>query len=69
MSDAEKFATAENLNVQFEQDKYVFKGHPRVVQDNDEMRGDEIVFLEGGKKVLVQKVRAKVDEKSLEKAR
>ncbi len=69
VSDAEKFATAENLNVQFEQDKYVFKGHPRVVQDNDEMRGDEIVFLEGGKKVLVQKVRAKVDEKSLEKAR
>lgn len=68
VSDTEKWATAQNLKVQFEDDKYIFRGNPRVVQDTDELRGEEIVFLDGGRKVLVQRARAKVDEKSLEKA-
>jgi len=38
-----------------------------VVQNNDELRGEEIVFLDGGKRVQVQRARAKVDEKRLEK--
>jgi LPS export ABC transporter protein LptC/lipopolysaccharide transport protein LptA len=67
VSDTEKWATAQNLKVQFEDDKYIFRGNPRVVQDNDELRGEEIIFLDGGKKVLVQRARATVDEKSLEK--
>lgn len=65
VSDTEKFATAQNLKVQFEDDKYVFRGNPRVVQNNDELRGEEIVFSEGGRRVKVQKAKAKVDEKSL----
>lgn len=67
VTDTEKLATAQNLKVFFEEDKFVFRGDPRVVQDSDELRGEEIVFLEGGRKVLVQRARAKVDEKSLEK--
>ncbi len=67
VSDTEKWATAQNLKVQFEDDKYIFKGNPRVVQDTDELRGEEIVFLDGGRKVLVQRARAKVDERTLEK--
>jgi LPS export ABC transporter protein LptC/lipopolysaccharide transport protein LptA len=67
VSDTEKWATAQNLKVHFDQDKYIFRGNPRVVQDNDELRGEEIVFLEGGRKVLVQRARARVDERSLEK--
>lgn len=67
VSDTEKWATSQDLKVHFEEDKYVFRGNPRVVQENDELRGEEIVFLDGGRKVLVQRARAKVDEKSLEK--
>lgn len=67
VSDTEKWATAQNLKVQFEEDKYVFRGNPRVVQDNDELRGEEIVFLDGGRKVLVQKARARVDERTLDR--
>lgn len=67
VSDAEKWATAQNLKVHLDDDKYVFKGSPRVVQDTDELRGEEIVFLDGGRRVLVQRARAKVDEKTLEK--
>jgi LPS export ABC transporter protein LptC/lipopolysaccharide transport protein LptA len=67
VSDAEKFATAQNLRVDFETNKFVFRGSPRVVQNNDELRGEEIVFLEGGKRVQVLRARAKVDEKRMEK--
>ena len=67
VSDADKWATAQNVNIDFKNDKFVFRGSPRVVQNNDELRGEEIVFLDGGKQVLVQKARAKVDERRLEK--
>jgi LPS export ABC transporter protein LptC len=67
-SDTEKWATAQNLKVHFDEDKYVFRGNPLVVQDSDELRGDEIVFMDGGRKVLVQRARAKVDDRTLEKA-
>ena len=65
VSDSEKWATSENVNVDFEQNKFVFRGDPRVVQNNDELRGDEIVFLDGGKQVDVRHARAKVDEKHI----
>jgi LPS export ABC transporter protein LptC len=67
VSDADKWATAQNVNIDFKSEKFIFRGSPRVVQNNDELRGDEIVFLDGGKQVLVQKARAKVDERRLEK--
>lgn len=68
VSDVDKWATSEQLNVQFEKEKFVFQGNPRVVQNNDELRGDEIIFYNGGKKVEVRKARARVDKDSLEKA-
>lgn len=67
VSDADKFATAQNVKVDFEENRFVFRGDPRVVQNNDELRGEEIVFLDGGKRVQVKSARAKVDEKRLEK--
>lgn len=69
VSDSDKWATAENLKIDFEKNRFIFRGKPRVVQNNDELRGEEIIFLDGGKKVQVQGARAKVDEKRLEKAR
>jgi len=67
VSDQDKWATAQNVRVDFDSNRFVFRGNPRVVQNNDELRGEEIVFLDGGKRVQVQRARAKVDEKRLEK--
>lgn len=67
VSDMDKWATAQNVRVDFEKDRFIFKGAPRVVQNNDELRGEEIIFLDGGKRVQVKSARAKVDEKRLEK--
>jgi lipopolysaccharide transport protein LptA len=69
VSDAEKFATAQNVKIDFRKNRLVFRGDPRVVQNNDELRGKEIVFLDGGKRVQVRGARARVDEKKLENIR
>lgn len=63
VSDATKFATSESVNLDLLANKYTFKGRPRVIQNNDELSGDEIIFLDGGKKVKVERVRAKVENK------
>ena len=57
--DSQKFASAENLSLDLLSQKIVFRGQPRLVQNNDELNGEEIVFLDGGKKVKVTKVKAK----------
>ena len=67
VSDALKYATSDNVKVLFEEEKFVFRGAPRVVQNNDELTGEEIVFLNGGKRVKVQKVRARVEEDSMKR--
>jgi LPS export ABC transporter protein LptC len=66
VSDSEKFATSQNLRVDLADNRFVFRGHPRVVQNNDELRGEEIVFIDGGKQVQVRRARAKVDEKHVD---
>lgn len=66
-SDMDKWATAKDVRVDFDRNRFVFRGSPRVVQGNDELRGEEIILLDGGKQVLVQRARARVDEKRLEK--
>jgi LPS export ABC transporter protein LptC len=68
VTDSDKFATSGSLAVHFKDDRYVFKGSPRVVQSSDELIGDEIVFLEGGKKVQVINARAQLDPQSAERA-
>ncbi|MCB0390522.1 MAG: LPS export ABC transporter periplasmic protein LptC [Bdellovibrionales bacterium] len=62
VSDTDKWATSETVDVQFEKEKYIFRGSPRVVQNNDELKGEEIIFYNGGKKVKVFKARANLDE-------
>ena len=62
VSDAVKFATSDNVRVFFEEEKLIFRGAPRVVQNNDELRGEEIVFLQRGDIVKVQKARARVED-------
>ncbi len=61
VTDSDKSATSGSVAVFFKDDKYVFKGSPRVVQSQDELIGDEIVFLRGGKQVQVVNAKAQVD--------
>lgn len=63
VSDYDKFATSESVFFDPDQDQFVFKGKPRVVQNNDEIIGDQIIFYEGGKKVRVEKIRGNVEKK------
>ncbi len=67
VSDSEKWATAQNLRVDLKSNRFVFWGNPRVVQNNDELRGEEIIFIDGGKRVQVKGARAKVNQNQLEK--
>lgn len=62
VSDLTKYATSEIVNFDPAQNKFTLLGHPRVVQNNDEIMGDEIVFVDGGKRVQVNKMKAKVDK-------
>jgi len=66
VSDVNKWATSDRLNINLAKNQFIFDGQPRVVQDNDELRGDRIVFLDGGKKVRVQNAKVKVSEQTLE---
>ncbi len=65
VSDMNKWATSDKLSINLAKNEYVFDGQPRVVQDNDELRGDRITFLEGGKKVKVQNAKIKVSKDTL----
>lgn len=67
VTDTDKFATSSAVNVHFKDESVVFTGAPRVVQNGDELIGDEIIFREGGKKVEVSNARAFLDSKTLEK--
>ncbi len=68
VSDVDKLATSENVRVMFKENKFVFRGNPRLVQDNDELFGEEIVFLQGGKRVQVKSAKANIESKRVESA-
>lgn len=63
VADLEKNATGENLQIDVNDDKYILRGSPKVIQGADELRGEEIIFLEGGKKVKVESIKANVKGK------
>jgi lipopolysaccharide transport protein LptA len=65
VSDLDKFATSQSVNLNLKNDKVVFKGAPRVVQNGDEMTGDVITFLNGGKQVVVSNAKARIDSSTL----
>ena len=61
VSDTDKFATSGSVDVFFKDDRVVFSGAPRVVQNGDELVGDEIILMDGGKKVQVSNAKAQLD--------
>lgn len=65
VTDLEKWAVSENLDIDFTKDMFTFRGSPKVVQNQDELKGEEIIFLENGKRVQVKKARVKVDQSKI----
>lgn len=61
VTDTDKYATSKMVNVNFRDDRTIFNGAPRVVQNGDELTGDQIVFLDGGRKVQVSNAKADFD--------
>lgn len=64
VSDDDKFATSERLNLDLISNKFIFNGRPKVYQNSDELSGERIIFLDGGKKVKVEGVRARLKDQS-----
>jgi lipopolysaccharide export system protein LptA len=63
-SDTEKTAQAGEMIFDLIKNQLNFKGQPKVVQDQDEFSGEEIILLDGGKKVKVERLRARVENKN-----
>jgi LPS export ABC transporter protein LptC len=61
ISDVDKWATAKKVHMSFTKDRFVLNGAPVLVQNNDELRGEEIIFMDGGRTVQVRRARAKFD--------
>ena len=66
VTDTDKFATSGTVNLSFKDTKLVFNGSPRVVQNGDELVGDVITFLDGGKKVEVSNAKAQLEPRTME---
>jgi LPS export ABC transporter protein LptC len=64
VTDSEKFATSGTVDLSLKNDRVVFSGSPRIVQNGDELVGDQIVMTEGGKKVEVSNARAQIEPDS-----
>lgn len=65
VSDVEKKASAENLQIDLSDDRYILRGSPKVIQGTDELNGEEIILYDNGKKVKIQGINAKVKENQL----
>lgn len=62
ISDLDKYATSEVVNFDPGQNRFTLQGKPRVVQNKDEITGEQIILIDGGKKVKVEKMKARVEK-------
>jgi LPS export ABC transporter protein LptC/lipopolysaccharide transport protein LptA len=63
MSDRDKIATAEQVRFDPTENKFILSGKPKVMQGLDEIVGDQIVFIDGGKKVKIENVKGRSEKK------
>lgn len=58
LSDAKRVSSSGTLHLLVAEERITLQGSPRVLQGQDELIGDEIVFLKGGKQVQVLNAKA-----------
>jgi lipopolysaccharide export system protein LptA len=61
LQDEDKFATSDVVSFDPTKNQFEFKGSPRVIQNTDELTGDKIIFLDGGKRVKVENIKARME--------
>lgn len=61
VTDQKYWASAQKAKILFAEEEFILLGNPRVVQDENELRGQEIRLLKGGKEIRVSKARARVE--------
>jgi LPS export ABC transporter protein LptC/lipopolysaccharide transport protein LptA len=59
LRDENRRAISDKLRVDFATKQFTFSGQPRLYQGEDELAGEQIVFIDAGKKVRVEKVKLK----------
>lgn len=62
LMDDRKFASSDQVLFDPELNQFELQGKPRVVQDQDEILGEKIVLLDGGRKIRVDQVKAHVEK-------
>jgi len=58
LKEIERSGQCKELEIDLEEDKMTLRGAPKVQMGEDQIVGDEIVFLDGGKKVKINNVKA-----------
>lgn len=62
LSDINKWAVADKVKIYPEQRKMVLSGAPRMIQNSNELSGEEITFYEQGSQIQVKKPKARFDK-------
>lgn len=62
LKDSMKEATADSVDFDFKTKNIALSGNPYVSYGEDEIRGDKITLIDNGKRVVVDKIRAKVEK-------
>ncbi len=59
VKDIGRWGVAGEAEVFFQEDKYIFRDNPKVVEADDQLVGDEIIVYDGGDRVVVKKAKTK----------
>ena len=59
IKDIGRWGVAGEAEVFFQEDKYIFRDNPKVVESDDQLVGDEIIVYDGGDRVVVKKAKTK----------
>jgi LPS export ABC transporter protein LptC/lipopolysaccharide transport protein LptA len=62
LSDINRWAVADKVSIYPEQKKMVLSGGPRLIQNSNELSGEEITFYEEGSQIQVKKAKARFDK-------
>ena len=61
LSDIQRWAVADLLQIFVPEKKMVLSGAPRLIQNNNELRGEEITFFEETSQIQIKKAKAKFE--------
>ena len=64
LSDIASWAVADKVRIYPEERKMVLSGAPRMIQNNNELSGEEITFFERGSRIQIKKPKARFDKEA-----